>query len=58
MDYRFGSLATRVGSSFLGVGADSELVASSDESWWYSSPDLVAPFELDPEIVDALDPEG
>ena len=53
----FCSSATRVGSFIRGASVDFELVAASDEAWWYPSLDLVARWVLEPEVVASLDPE-
>ncbi|WMV18618.1 hypothetical protein MTR67_012003, partial [Solanum verrucosum] len=54
----FGSPATTVGFSFLGMGTDSELVSLSDEaacSFWL---DPVADLALDPEAWADSNPEA
>lgn len=51
----FGSSTTGVGSSMQGARAASEIVSPSDEANWSWSPDMVAPWELEPDVVDDLD---
>lgn len=52
---RWGSSSICAGLYAQGAGANSELVISSEEAWWLWPSELVAPWEMKPEVVDAFD---